>query len=229
MELKGLKKFKWLYLWIVGAALAVFSVVMFLNPEFGNSIVFYLSGTLLIIFVIIRFVPLINTTRGKWAIVVNAIEMFVNFVVGVLIIILTARVEDTKFLYSLFPFLLGIILYARGVIYLVEVVFLKTNAEKGKFLLSLILITVASVIIGRYDNFSVDSMRWVLLLAFGLCSLVSIVGGIKNYNNYRKSFVKLEKKEEKEVKDSNSIEAPGVETAIIIDENSNEKPQNYVS
>ena len=85
-------------------------------------------------------------------------------------------------------FLLVIILYARGVIYLIEVVFLKTNAEKGKFLLSLILVTVASVIIGRFDNFSVDSMRWVLLLAFGLCSLVSIVGGIKNYNNYRKSF-----------------------------------------
>jgi hypothetical protein len=92
-----------------------------------------------------------------------------------------------------------------------------------------VLITVASVIIGRFDNFSVDSMRWVLLLAFGLCSLVSIVSGIKNYNNYRKSFVKLEKKEEKEVKDSNSVEAPGVETTIIIDENNNDKPQNYVS
>ena len=96
-------------------------------------------------------------------------------------------------------------------------------------LLSLILITVASVIIGRFDNFSVDSMRWVLLLAFGLCSLVSIVGGIKNYNNYRISFIKLQKKDEKEVKDSNSIETPGVETAIIIDESNKEKPQNYVS
>jgi hypothetical protein len=72
-------------------------------------------------------------------------------------------------------------------------------------------------------------MRWVLLLAFGLCSLVSVVGGIKNYNNYRKSFVKVEKKKEKEVIDSTSIETPGVETAIIIDENNNEKPQNYVS
>ena len=226
---KGLKKYKWLYLWIVGAALAVFCAVMILNPEFGNSLVFYLSGALLIIFVFIRFVPLINTTREKWAIVVNAIEMFVNFVVGILMIILTAKVEDTTFLYSLFPFLLGVILYARGVIYLVEVVFLKTNAEKGKFLLSLVLITVASFIVGRFDNFSVNSMRWVLLLAFGLCSLVSIVGGIKNYNNYRKSFVKLEKKEEKEVKDSNSIEVPGVETAIVIDENNKEKPQNYVS
>jgi hypothetical protein len=144
-------------------------------------------------------------------------------------IILTAKVEDKNLLYTVFPFLLGTILYARGVIYLIEVVFLKTNAKKGKFLLSLILITVASVIIGRFDNFSVDSMRWVLLLAFGLCSLVSIIGGIKNYNNYRKPFVKLEKKEEKEVKESNSIETPGVETAIIIDENNNDKPQNYVS
>ena len=124
---KGLKKFKWLYLWIVGAAMAVFSIVMFLNPEFGNSIVFYLSGALLIIFVIIRFVPLINTTRGKWAIVVNAIEMFVNFVVGVLMIILTAKVEDKNLLYKVFPFLLGIILSNRPIITLATVIKIKLN------------------------------------------------------------------------------------------------------
>ena len=94
MEEKGLKKFKWLYLWLVGAALAVFSVVMFINSEFGNSVVFYLTGALLIVFVIIRFVPLIKTIREKWAIAVNAIDMFVEFVVGILMIVLTASLKE---------------------------------------------------------------------------------------------------------------------------------------
>lgn len=228
MTENGLKKYKWLYLWVVGAALAVFSVVMFLNPEFGNSVVFYLTGALLIIFVIIRFVPLIKTTREKWAIAVNAIEMFVNFVVGILMIVLTAKVEDTSFLYLLYPFMLGTILYARGLIYLVEIVFLHTKAEKAKFLLSIILLTLGSVVVGRFDNFSVDSMRLVLLLAFGICSAISIVGGITNYNNYRKLYVKPNKKKEK-VKEEPVVEAPSAETELIIDENNTNRPQNYVS
>lgn len=229
MAENGLKKYKWLYLWVVGAALAVFSVVMLVNPEFGNSVVFYLTGALLVVFVIIRFVPLIKTTREKWAIAVNAIEMFVNFVVGILMIVLTANIEDTKFLFTLYPFLLGAILYARGVIYLVEVVFLNTKAEKVKFLLSIILITAASVIIGRFDNFSVDSMRLILLLAFAVCSVISIVGGINNYNNYRKLYVKPTKKKEKVVEEAPVVEAPGVQSDLIIDENDTNRPQNYVS
>ena len=119
-----MKKYKWLYLWIAAAALIVFASVVLFNAEFGRSIIFYLTGVLLIAFVIIRFVPLINTTRQKWAIVVNAIEMFVNFVVGVLMIVLTANVKDTDILYFIYPFLLGLTLYARGVIYLTEVIFL---------------------------------------------------------------------------------------------------------
>ena len=229
MAENGLKKYKWLYLWVVGAALAVFSVVMLVNPEFGNSVVFYLTGALLVVFVIIRFVPLIKTTREKWAIAVNAIEMFVNFVVGILMIVLTANIEDTKFLFTLYPFLLVSILYARGVIYLVEVVFLNTKAEKVKFLLSIILITAASVIIGRFDNFSVDSMRLILLLAFAVCSVISIVGGINNYNNYRKLYVKPTKKKEKVVEEAPVVEAPGVQSDLIIDENDTNRPQNYVS
>ena len=124
-----LKKYKWLYLWIVGCALAVLSVVMLVSKEFGNSIVVYLFGALLVGFTIIRFVPLVKTSREKWAIAVNAIEMFVDFVVGVLMIVLTATVEDTTTLYLFFPFLLGGVLYARGVIYLVEVVFLNTKQQ----------------------------------------------------------------------------------------------------
>ncbi len=229
MKENGLKRYKWLYLWIVGAALAVFSIVMFLKPDFGNSVVFYLTGALLIIFVIIRFIPLIKTTRVRWAIAVNAIEMFLNFVVGILMIVLTANVEDTGFLYLLYPFLLGVILYARGLIYLFEVIFLKTEVEKSKFLLSIILITVGSVIVGRFDNFSVDSMRYVLLLAFGVCSVISIIGGITNYNNYRKLYVKPTKKKEEVKEEVPVIEAPGAENEIIIDENTPDRPQNYVS
>ena len=225
-----LKKYKWLYLWIVGCALAVLSVVMLVSKEFGNSIVVYLFGALLVGFTIIRFVPLVKTSREKWAIAVNAIEMFVDFVVGVLMIVLTASVEDTTTLYLFFPFLLGGVLYARGVIYLVEVVFLNTKVSKLQFLISILLLTVASVIVGRFNDFDVNSMRYLFLFIFAICSVISIVSGVKNYNNYRKLFVKDEKKAVVNDETTDSLELPSVEQSeIVIDENNQNQPQNYVS
>lgn len=223
------KKLKWLYLWITGAALAVFAVTMFLSREFGNSIVFYVSGALLITFVIIRFIPLIKTTRDRWAIAINAIEMFIDLVVGVLMIVLTANNEDTTAINKFFPFLLGGILYARGLIYLSEIVFFNTKVEKTKFFINILLITAGSVVIARYNDFSVDSMRFLLAFAFSLCSVITIVDGFINYNNYRKNYVKVEKKKEVVKETGNNIEVPAVDSDIIIDENESINQQNYVS
>ena len=102
-----MKKYKWLYLWMAAAALLVFATVILANGEFGRSIIFYLTGVLLVIFVIIRFVPLLKTTRNNWAVAINAIEMFVDFAIGVLMIVLTAKVEDKALLYKFYPFLVG--------------------------------------------------------------------------------------------------------------------------
>ena len=222
-------KYKWLYLWIVGSALAVLSVVMLVNSEFGNSIVFYLFGALLVTFTIIRFVPLVRTTRERFAIAINSIEMFADFVVGILMIILTATIENKNTLYTFFPFLLGLVLYARGVIYLVEICFFNTKVEKVKFFISIVLITAASIIIGRYNDFSVNSMRYLLLLIFTICSFISIIKGITNYNNYRKLYVKPEKKIEKIEALNTEVELPSVESEVIIDENNANNQQNYVS
>lgn len=223
------KKYKWVYLWVVGCALAVLSVVMFTNKEFGNSVVVYLFGALLIGFTVIRFFPLIKTTREKWAIVINAIEMFVDFVVGILMIVLTATVEDTTTLFMFFPFLLGGVLYARGVIYLVEVVLMNTKVSKLQFFISILLITVASIIVGRFKDFDVNSMRFLLLFIFAICSIISLVSGVKNYNNYRKLFVKVEKKTVEDEKTDNLSLPEHEGNEIIIDENNTNQPQNYVS
>lgn len=231
MEKKQGSKYKWLYLWILGAAVLVLSIVMAVSAEFGNSIVFYLFGALLITFVIIRFIPLIKTTRDKWAIAINAIEMFVDLVAGVLLVVFTATTpkEDLSTLYKFFPFILGTILYARGTIYLVETVFLKTKAEKLKFFISLLFVTGGTVVFARFDDFSVDMMRLLLALIFFIAAGISIGDGFINYNNYRKTYVKVEKKVEKQPEEEQKVEVPGTEDNIVIDETNPEQPQNYVS
>ena len=168
-----MKKYKWLYLWMAAAALLVFATVILANGEFGRSIIFYLTGVLLVIFVIIRFVPLLKTTRNNWAVAINAIEMFVDFAIGVLMIVLTAKVEDKALLYKFYPFLVGAVVYVRGAVYFAEVCFFKTKVETAKFFINLALITVGSVIMGRYNNFNVDSIRWLIGIVFAICAAVA--------------------------------------------------------
>lgn len=223
-----MKKYKWLYLWIAAVALIVFASLVLFNAEFGRSVIFYITGVLLVVFVIIRFIPLIRTTRNNWAIALNAIEMFVDLVIGVLMVVLTAKVEDKDVLYKIYPFLVGGVIYARGVVYFSEVAFFETKVEKAKFFVNLALITAGSVIIARFDNFNVDSIRWLLGIAFAICGVVAVGDGYINYNNYRKTYVMPKKEKEKEKKIEEKIEAPAIESDIIIDENGS-RPQEYVN
>jgi len=222
------KNFKWLYLWIAAAALVVFATVLFLNSEFGNNIVFYVTGVLLIIFVIIRFIPLIKTTREKWAIVINSIEMFVDLVVGVLMIVLTAKVEDPTELYMFYPFLVGGILYVRGAVYFTEIAFFKTKVEIPQFFINIALITAGAVIIGRFDDFSVDSMRYLIGVIFAISGIVCTVDGFINFNNYRNEKTGKAAESKKDIKIEEKVELPANDTEIIIDENI-EQPQDYVN
>lgn len=223
-----MKKYKWLYLWIAAVALLVFGLTVILNSEFGKSVIFYVTGGMLIGFVIIRFVPLIKTSRNNWAIAINAIEMFVDLVIGVLMIFLTAKVEDKEFLYKFYPFLVGGVIYIRGSVYFVEVAFFNTKVETSKFFVSLALITAGAVIMGRYDNFNVNSIRWILGIAFTICGIVAVGDGYINYNNYRKIYVLPKKEIEKAKKAEQNIEVPAIDNEIIIDENGS-KPQEYVN
>ena len=223
-----MKKYKWLYLWIAAAALLVFASIILINAEFGKSVIFYLTGALLVIFVLIRFVPLLKTTRNNWAVAINAIEMFIDLVIGVLMIVLTAKVEDKDILYKFYPFLVGGVIYVRGVVYFAEVCFFQTKVETPKFFVSLALITAGSVIMGRYNCFNVNSIRWLIGIAFAICGVVAVGDGYINYNNYRKLYV-LPKKEKEKVKEvEEKIEVPAVENEIIIDESGNQ-PQEYVN
>lgn len=223
---KFLKKYKWLYLIIAGVAILLLSLVMMIKTDFGNSLVFYLFGGLLITFVVIRFIPLFKTTREKWALVLNAIEMIVDFIVGLSMIILTATSVDKTNLFTYFPLLLGGVFYLRGLIYLIEIVFLNTKSEKIKFLLSIILVTFGTVVIARFDNFNIDFMRYLLIIIFLICALSCLVDGFINYNNYRKNNFIFKKNKEKKMSKNNNIVN---ENTINIDGDTVEQPQNYVS
>ena len=186
--MENIKKYKWLYLWIAAAGLIAFGALVLIIKDFGQNVVIFVSGLLLIIFVIIRFIPLIKTTRNKWAIVANAIEMFIDLVVGVLLIILTTRDGSSGDLNKVYPFILGGVLFLRGIVYLLEVSFWQTKPEVVKFLIHIAVLSVGVVIMARYDSFTVESFRWILGIAFCLAGGIATIDGGNNYGEYRKKY-----------------------------------------
>jgi len=182
----NLKKYKWLYLWVAAAALIVFGLVMIFAPEFGRSVVLYISAALLIAFVIIRFVPLIKTTKNKWAICINAIEMALEFLVGVLIVVAAIKGNISSY-EGLYSYLFGGILYARGFVYLIETEYFGTKAEVGKFFLHIILLTLGTILIVRHDNLT-EELRWIIAIVFLITGVVCVIDGGNNYNKYRTTY-----------------------------------------
>lgn len=222
MKENALKKYRWLYLWIASAALLTFAVILFLSSTFRESFVFYVTGAILVIFVIIRFIPLVKTSRENMALALNVIEMLVDMIVGILMIILTAKLQDKKLLDTLYPFLIGGVIYARALVYFVEISFLKTKPEKLKFFIHIALLTVGSVIMARFDNFNPNSLGFVIGVFFALSGIFTLTDGIINYNNYRKLYVKVKKEVKKE-----EIKPLQIENSLVIEE---DKPnQDYVS
>ena len=222
MKENALKKYRWLYLWIASAALLTFTVILFLSSTFRESFVFYVTGAILVIFVIIRFIPLVKTSRENMALALNVIEMLVDMIVGILMIILTAKLQDKKLLDTLYPFLIGGVIYARALVYFVEISFLKTKPEKLKFFIHIALLTVGSVIMARFDNFNPNSLGFVIGVFFALSGIFTLTDGIINYNNYRKLYVKVKKEVKKE-----EIKPLQIENSLVIEE---DKPnQDYVS
>ena len=206
--MENLKKYKWLYLWIAAAGLIAFGLLVLLWKEFGQSVVIFISGLLLIAFVLIRFIPLIKTTRNKWAITINAIEMFIDLVVGVLLIVFTIK-EDTSAtdFNKVYPFILGGVLYLRGLVYLLELSFFEGKKEAVKFIVHLAILTVGVVIMARYDSFTTESFRWIFGLAFCLSGGIAGIDGGNNYRKYREKYSSEKKEKKKEVED-NVVDLP---------------------
>ena len=221
MKENALKKYRWLYLWIASAALLTFAIILFLSSTFRESFVFYVTGAILVIFVIIRFIPLVKTSRENMAIALNVVEMLVDMIVGILMIVLTAKLQDKKLLDTLYPFLIGGVIYARALVYFVEISFLKTKPEKLKFFIHIALLTVGSVIMARFDNFNPNSLGFVIGVIFALSGVFTLTDGIINYNNYRKLYVKVKKEVKEEIKPLQ------IENSLVIED---DKPnQDYVS
>ena len=209
---KKLAKYAWLFEMIGCALLIGLGIVM----KFVPSVLLVLVGLVFFVLGLFRIVPLLKTTDDKLLKILYAVELFIDMGAGVALFILgikndTETIDDLR---KIFGFIIGGILYLRGLVYLFAVSFKKEDAKIWLFFIHVGLITLATVIIAR-GGFTLATLGWVLLALAILSAIFVGVDSIKKYTKYRNEEYALKKTKDINVKEEKVNDAPTADEVII--------------
>lgn len=216
-ELKGISKYRFIFVGFAAVFLIVFGVVMTINRELADTLIYYLTGGSILIFAIVRFVPLMKYLHEKRRLIMNALEIFANILisVGILYMAYTYSAEGTNTeIYDLiYKIILGIVLAARGVIFMIEGTYCDGEKETVKFGVHIVFIFVSGAVL--MPGFEITNIRFLLIAIAFLAGSYCGIDTYRSYNRYRR--LSVNKVKEKEYNDkveqekSKEVPVPQVE------------------
>ncbi|MFA6889682.1 MAG: hypothetical protein WCQ80_01515 [Bacilli bacterium] len=204
---KVFKKYLWLWEFIGVALILGIGLLVY----FKNDILFVIVGLIFAVLGLLRIIPLVKTTQDKLLKWLYSFEVLINIGSGIALIVLGLDTENSVNLKLLFGYLIGGILYFRGVVYFISTVLRHEGTDRTKFISNLVLLTVGALIIGR-GGFAVEQLAIVILAIAFLTAIFVAYGGVKNYQNYRNEFAASEMT--KKIKKEKGVEAPTSEEII---------------
>lgn len=195
--MKTVKKYLWLWEFVAVALLLIVGIV----AKFVDGALLTIVGTLIVVFAALRLIPLFKTTFDKLLKWIYVLEIVANFAIGVLLIYIAIK---EKSLEKLFGYLVGAVLYARGLIFFFAVSLRKEETDRPKFLAHIIFFTLGTWIIAK-GGFDESYLGWIVL---ALALLSAIFVGYSGYGNYRKYRSEIAAKQITKKVQENKIEAP---------------------
>ncbi len=211
-ELTGLNKYRFAFVGVACVFLIVFAIVMMFQKTFAETLIYYLTGGLILIFGLVRFVPMVRYLFDKRRLVMNVIEIFSNILIAVAILYMATTYGNEGVNLTVYNWIykitVSLVLLARGVIFMAEGIYCEGETEKLKFTIHILFIMSASAIL--MPDFQIVYVRY-LLIALGF--LAGAYCGIDTYfsfNRYRRLYINKEKEEEynKEVENEKTKEVP---------------------
>lgn len=203
---KNSSKVRYITLGFSAVLLLVFSAVISFNKELAETIILYTTAGVLFIFGIIRFVPLMRHLSDKRRLILNAIEIFTNILIGLFMIFISIKTNGNDFWMDLYCYLLALVLFARGTIFITEGMYCEGEKEPIKFIIHLIFIVCATTIITL--QFDITQLRWLIVAIALLAGTYCGVDSYKSFNRNRKLYVNKEKNVTKETEKEKSKEVP---------------------
>lgn len=194
---KYLKQYSWVWEWFAAAILISFAITAVIRNEF----LVYAFGSIFIIFALFRIIPLIKTTESKLIKWLNFLEMLIDVGAGLCLFIFAEKLNGTQ---NIFGYIVGGILYLRGVMHFLATSIKSEPTTMTHFVINIALISVGAVIIAR-GGFNAKALAWFFFSVIVICVIALIWRGSVEYKSYRGNLVgnaktkKLKKVKEKEI------------------------------
>ncbi|MGD9604962.1 MAG: hypothetical protein AB7V00_02240 [Bacilli bacterium] len=201
------KKYLFVFEW-VGAAILI-GVGIYTVLE--SSILYVFVGLILLVFGILRFVPLLKTTPDKVLKIIYALEIFLNLGAGIFLVIEGGK--DTSSLNQWFGYIIGGVLVLRAIIHLYATSLRKEPNDYVKFFSHIGIFIVGNFIIAR-GGFQAKTLAYIILV---LAVLSALFIGYSGYKHYRNNRFELRAKEESKkivVKENKKVEDTKVEDTL---------------
>ncbi len=212
-----MKKSKYGYGWLLKLILAALLLGVGIYMAFADQVVYAITGIAIIIFSLIRVVPLIKSLNKEVLRTLNLIEIIFDVLVGGIITYIAFSRGDNlanePIWAGVYRYALVFFFYARGLVYFNSVVFLGEKTEVPKFWFHIGALTLGAVI-AVLPNFDYELVGIFFLIIALLGAIYLGVDGYGGYKKYREFQLELnegkskEKPVEREKEKQPAIEEP---------------------
>lgn len=199
---------------IAAALLLTLGVWICFDRSIGTTLVLGFSGAVIIIYAVIRVVPLIKTMKSRRGIALSLGEVVLDLIVGVILFYSAVKIKKdssadfSEFMIKYYRYFMGSVFYIRGAIYFICTIFYKEETDRSKFWVHLAIMTIGAVIMA-IDNLDAEMLALVIAILALICGAALAVEGGFGYGRYRKA-IKDAREPKKEVEKVEK-EAPGVD------------------
>ncbi len=188
----------WIIKWILAAILIAAGVLMKIYDE---EIVYATTGIAIVIFSILRVVPLLKTLNKEVLRTLNLIEVIFDTLLGALMIfvVFSGKLDTANSIWiGLYGYMLTFFLLARGVIYFVSLYYFSEKTEPIKFWFHLICVALGSVILtlAVLQQEIITTLGWLVLFMSVSGGLYLGYDGYGGYKKYRETSKALNTKKE---------------------------------
>lgn len=198
---------KYGYGWVLKFILAALLLGVGIYMAFANEVIYTITGVGIIIFSLLRVIPLMKTLSKESLRTINLIEIIFDTLIGAMMIYvaLTRDLANEPIWGSVYRYSLTFFFYVRGLIYFNSVVFLGEKTEVPKFWIHIVALTLG-VIIAVIPNFDYATVGILLLILSIFGSVYLGYDGYGGYKKYREFSKELNK--DKQIAQEVPLEAP---------------------
>ncbi|MDP2425255.1 MAG: hypothetical protein U1C51_04000 [Candidatus Izemoplasmatales bacterium] len=188
-------KIKFGYGWALKFLLAAILIAAgILLKVYDVQVVYAATGMAIVMYSLLRVVPLMKTLRKEVLRTINLIEIIFDTIMGgVMIYVAFSGNATDAFWKALYGYLLAVFFYARAIIYFTSMYYFGEKSEAMKFWFHVVCVTLAPTIfvLTILDKSIIETLGWIVLFISVSGGLYLGYDGYGGYRKYRESSKRL--------------------------------------